>query len=206
MKIQDIFILKDGLPIYHHKQQDSKLKETVDDTLITGFLHAIINFTKETGLGIPTYYITKMIKFSFFEQNDFLFIVCCDPSIPDSRINKLFVKLSSSFLNQIGEQIKSFTVSQIDNIINLILKDLQQKENSLLKPLKEISCNDIYFKEVIPKRHVDNKDNIRNSRRKLFKLIDGKNSIYDLAMHTNSHPLKILSILRSYKKEGIISF
>ncbi|MFX0134905.1 MAG: hypothetical protein ACFFDN_14785 [Candidatus Hodarchaeota archaeon] len=206
MKIQDIFILKDGLPIYHHKQVDSKLRKTVDDTLITGFLSAITNFTKETGLGIPTFYITESIKFSFFEKSELLFIICSEPSLSNSYIDELFLKLSTSILNQIERQPESLNFPQINSVIKQFLNNLQKKDEFLLQPLKKDHHNESYFREIIPKRHIDDKDNIRHNRRKLFKLINGKNSIYDLAMQMDSHPSKILSILRSYQKEGIISF
>lgn len=205
MKIQDIFILKDGLPIYHHKEVDSKLRKTVDDTLITGFLSAITNFTKETGLGIPTFYITESIKFSFYEKSELLFIISSEPMLANSYINELFLKISHIVVKQIEDQTESIDFSTLNSIINQFLKDFNKKDELLLHPLKKSHHNASYFREIIPKRHIDNEDNIRNNRRKLFRLINGKNSIYDLARQMNSHPSKILSILRAYQKEGIIS-
>ncbi|MFX1450082.1 MAG: hypothetical protein ACFFCM_04525 [Promethearchaeota archaeon] len=206
MKIQDIFILKDGLPVYHHKELDSKLRKTVDDSLITGFLSAITNFTKETGLGIPTYYITESIKFSFFEKSDHLFIICSEPTLSNSYIDELFLKLSTSILKEIEIQQDQLNFAHINSLITQFLNNLQKKDEFLLQPVNNPHHDESYFKEIIPKRHIDDKENLRNNRRKLFKLINGKNSIYDLAMQTNSNPSKILSILRAYQKEGIISF
>ncbi len=206
MKIQDIFILKDGLPIYHHKEGNSKLRKSVDDTLITGFLSAITNFTKETGLGIPTFYITESIKFSFFEKSDLLFIISCEPSLANSYIDRLFLKISNVIIKQIEDQKESIDFTPIKSIINQFFNDFKENDGLLLQPFKKTHHKDSYFREIIPKRHIDNEDNIRNNRRKLFRLINGKNSIYDLARHMNSNPSKILSILRAYQKEGIISF
>jgi len=206
MKIQDIFILKDGLPVYHHKELDSKLRKTVDDSLITGFLSAITNFTKETGLGIPTYYITESIKFSFFEKSDHLFIICSEPTLSNSYIDELFLNLSTSIFKEIEIQQDQLNFAHINSLITQFLNNLQKKDEFLLQPVNNPYHDESYFKEIIPKRHIDDKENLRNNRRKLFKLINGKNSIYDLAMQTNSNPSKILSILRTYQKEGIISF
>ena len=49
MKIHDIFILRNGVPIFH-KRQDEKTKN-VDETLLMGFLSAITGFGQEIGLG-----------------------------------------------------------------------------------------------------------------------------------------------------------
>lgn len=198
--------MKDGLPIFHYKQPNIRLRKPVDDTLFAGFLSAIINFTKETGLGVPTFYITDSIKFSFFEQSDLLFIICSKPEFANSCIDELFIKISSLVLNQIKEQITPLNFNDINSAINQFLNDLQKKDELLLQPIKKSHHNERYFREIIPKRHINNDDNIRNNRRKLFRLINGENSIYDLAMQMNSHPSKILSILRAYQKEGIISF
>ncbi|MHA1298145.1 MAG: hypothetical protein ACTSO9_01745 [Candidatus Helarchaeota archaeon] len=205
MNIQDIFILKDGLPVYHYKNKNSKLSKSVDSSLITGFLSAIINFTKETGLGIPTSYNTNTIKFSFFEHSGLFYIICTDPCFLDSQLSRLFKNLSSTFLKNLEELNGKLENAQFQMIVNQVLYDLQKEDNRLLKPLKNEIRNELYFKEIIPKRHIEDKEILRNNRRKLFKLIDGKNSIYDLAIYMNSSPSKILNILRSYQKEGIIS-
>lgn len=206
MRIQDIFVLKEGLPIYHHKEKYSKLKESLDDTLITGFLSAIINFTKETGLGVPIFYVTDSIRFSFFEKSGLLYIISSDPSLPNSYMDELFTKLSSSFLNQVNEESDSLEITQINNFVDQVLNDLGKKYDCLLNSAQKDQPDEHYFREIIPRKYIDDNDNLKDNRRKLFKLIDGKNSIYDLAIQMNSPPSRILSILRSYKKEGIISF
>ncbi|MHA1381207.1 MAG: hypothetical protein ACTSRG_22810 [Candidatus Helarchaeota archaeon] len=206
MRVQEIFILKDGLPLYHYKNKDSKLKKSLDNSLLTGFLSAIINFTKETGLGNPTTYITSSIKFSFFEQSDLFYVVCTDPSFPDSKLIRLYNRLSLSILKVIDDLTEKIDNFQFKIIVNKVLYDLQKDDTNLLKTINENNRNEVYFREIIPKRHIDDKEILINKRRKLFKLINGKNSIYDLAVQMNSSPSKILNILRSYQKEGIISF
>ena len=206
MSIQDIYILRDSLPVYHYKNNDSILKKSLDASLITGFFSAIFSFIKETGLGIPDSFTTNLIKFSFFESSDLLYVICSDSALSNSIVTTFFKQLSASIQRHREAQTKELSNSQFIVIVNELLYLLQRANGRLLKPAQDDKRNEHFFKDLIPKRHIDEKDFMRNNRRKLFKLIDGKNSIYDLALFMNQSPSKILNILRSYQKEGIISF
>ena len=137
MRIQEIYILKNGLALYHYKNNEKILKESLDDSLITGFFSAIISFTRETGLGIPNSFITSCIKFSFFENSELLYIICSDSSIPSSSIETFFRQLSALVERYKEAQTKELSNSQFVVIVNEVLYLLQKSDNRLLKPAQE---------------------------------------------------------------------
>ena len=64
------------------------------------------------------------------------------------------------------------------------------------------------YAELIPQSHMvpEALERLSETRRVLFRLINGTNSIFEIAKVTNQNPRTLLSVLRSYTKSGLISF
>ena len=203
--IHDIFILRNGVPIFH-KRQDTKT-EKIDDTLLMGFLSAITNFGEEIGLGKPFEYVTNEIKFSFYENEDLVYVVCCDQQLDKKFLNDLCRDIANEFVKHVPEVPSSHHLAKFDELVTGMIQTYDEsfEKTREKRILKEKSSN--YFKDMIPRSHY-NGENLQFSgiRRELFKLINGKNSIYEISNKLTENPSKILNILRSYQKEGFISF
>ena len=219
--VQSLYILKNGLPIFHWAYND-KIKgssnvyegKKKDSVLISGFLSAIVSFANEIGIGEPRSYLTKNLKFSFLNENGFLFVVSTEKQISK---NKTF-----EFLNIVSKTfVKLYDVGDIQNFsaINLsgfkdYLFEIITKINSKEIAGAEINKNEISnqkneqnkFKNLIPKCYidVDKTKHLSSSRRALFKLIDGNSSIFKIAEKFNDNPQNIFFTLRPYEKFGYI--
>ncbi|NHI92582.1 MAG: hypothetical protein EAX96_08770 [Candidatus Lokiarchaeota archaeon] len=208
MEIHDVFILRNGVPIYH-KRQDEKTKE-VDETLLMGFLSAITGFGEEIGLGKAFEYVTNEIKFSFYENSGLVYIICCDLQVQNEFLHYLSSNIANKYIERMPEIPSSKNMQDFDRLVSAVIKECI---NAYIKPEQEKEeeiiemCNDDRYATLVPKCHF-NGDTFKFSgiRRELFKLINGKNSIQDISNNLTENPNKILNILRSYQKEGFISF
>lgn len=205
MEIRDVFILKNGVPIYHKKLAESNLKR--DETLAVGFLSAISAFAMELGAGPPRVYATQTSRFSFLERENYSFIVYSDDDITEDQVTNLSKMLSESFLQAIKEDLEISRLSAFDECVASLINKFYQTNTAPSEVRKEAIQYLKEIRRIIPKVHVKHERiALTEQRRNLFKLIDGKNSVYEIALRLNEKPHKILNVLRSYKKEGRISF
>ncbi|MHA1145940.1 MAG: hypothetical protein ACTSRW_14455 [Candidatus Helarchaeota archaeon] len=205
MEIRDIFILKEGIPIYHKKQPESNLRK--DETLTMGFLSALTSFAMEIGAGVPRLYATDTARFTFFERDDHLFIVYSDLDITNEQILDFSRKLSDAFFKSFNGRLTGTTLPVFDDYTSALLTEFYQTNKPPSRVKLEESRYMMEMKQLVPKIHVEEEQlRLTTQRRKLFKLIDGKNSVYEIANQLNENPQRVLSILRSYKKEGAVTF
>ena len=208
MEIHDIFILRNGVPIYH-KRQDEKTRN-VDETLLMGFLSAITGFGQEIGLGKAFEYVTNEVKFSFYENKELVYIICCDIRIENEFLHFLSSNIADKYKERMPDIPSSSNLKEFDRLVSAVVKDCIAAYN---QPVEEeiepvvVKLPEERFKSLIPKCHY-NGDTFKFTgiRRELFKMINGKNSIEDISNNLTENPNKILNILRSYQKEGYISF
>ncbi|MHA1131415.1 MAG: hypothetical protein ACTSQI_12445 [Candidatus Helarchaeota archaeon] len=213
-EIYNLFILKDGIPIFHvnpvrallENNQTTEVKpDTLDSALIAGFLSAIAGFAYEIGVGAPITYETTKMKFSFLAKNDFLFILGTQ-DVESTDIQEILQKIANNFLDMIlrdelNPKIADF--SPFNEQIKQIMSGFIRKYDLL----RESHLIEEYIR-LVPHSHIvpETLEKLSETRRLLFKLIDGTNSIFKIAEATNKHPRELLSILRSYSKSGIITF
>ena len=208
MTIHDIFILRNGVPIYH-KRQDEKTK-TVDETLLMGFLSAITGFGQEIGLGKAFEYVTNEVKFSFYETKELVYIICCGLNVENEFLRFLSSNIANKYKERMPEVPSLKHLQEFDRIVSGVIKasieaykkPIEEKEEEIMVKLPPER-----FKNLIPKCHYHGDTfKFTGIRRELFKMINGKNSIQDISNRLTENPNKILNILRSYQKEGYISF
>ena len=101
-------------------------------------------------------------------------------------------------------------LKEFDRIVSGIIKSSIESYNQPEEEKQEVIPINLppeRFKNLVPKCHY-NGDTFKFTgiRRELFKMINGKNSIQDISNNLTENPNKILNILRSYQKEGYISF
>lgn len=211
--IHNIFILKDGVPVFHVNpisnliQVGQKLEiknKALDSALIAGFLSAIASFAGEIGVGMPKKYETDELKFSFLVRSDFLFILGTS-GIEDNEIQDLMAEVAGKFLGMISQDnlnVKVADLSPFNETLREILTIYMQKSPALqnLQPSED-------FTHLIPHSHMvpEAIEKLTETRRLLFKLINGANSVYEIAKNTNQDPRALLSLLRSYSKNGMIT-
>ncbi len=206
MEIHDVFIIKNGVPIYH-KRHDEKTQK-IDDTLLMGFLSAITGFGEEIGLGKPFEYNIEAVKFSFYENSDLMYVLCTNHEVEKKFINFLTKTIANNFIQQVPDVRNMQYLSLFDKHLPKIIENCYNTYENKVKPKQEVKVEkDDFFRQMIPKSHY-NGDNIAFSgiRRELFKLINGKNSIHEISTSLTENPNKVLKILRAYQKEGFISF
>ncbi|HUX99928.1 MAG TPA: hypothetical protein VMV49_10280 [Candidatus Deferrimicrobium sp.] len=211
--IHNIFILKDGIPVFHVNpvreliQNDQNLEsktKNLDSALIAGFLSAIASFAMEIGIGIPITYETSEMKFSFLSQSDFLFILGSS-NVIDDELQSIIKKVADEFVAMIlrgNLNVKTSDFSPFNEILTQILAGYIRKYD-LLEESRLIE----EYVQLIPQSHIipETLEKLSETRRALFKLIDGEHSIYDISQVTKQHPRDLLSVLRSYTKSGLIS-
>jgi hypothetical protein len=211
--IHNIFILKDGIPVFHVNpiekliQIGQKLElssKVLDSALISGFLSAIASFAGEIGVGTPKKYETEDIKFSFLVQNDFLFIVGTT-DIQDNEIQEVLAEVAEKFLGMISQDnlnVKVADLSPFNDLLKEILTNYVQKHNSLQESyVAEEFTHLIPHSQLVP----EVLEKLSDTRRLLFKFINGTNTVYEIAKSTNQDPRTLLSLLRSYSKSGLIT-
>jgi hypothetical protein len=211
--IHNIFILKDGVPVFHVNPISNLIQvgqalemanKVLDSALIAGFLSAIASFAGEIGVGAPKKYETDEIKFSFLVQSDFLFIIGTS-GIEDKEIQDLIAEVAGKFLGMLIQNnlnVKVSDLSPFNEILREILTIYMQKSSAVQDlPLSED------FTHIIPHSHMvpEAVERLSETRRLLFKLINGANSVYEIAKNTNQDPRTLLSLLRSYSKNGMIT-
>ncbi len=213
-EIQNVFILKDGIPIFHVNpitklidmdvKVESKTKN-MDSALIAGFLSAIASFASEIGIGNPITYETSEMKFSFLTQNDFLFILGTT-NLQESDIQLLLKDIAQKFLDMIVLEKINPKIADLSPF-NLKMKEILLPYVQKLNLLKEPALPEKYV-QLVPQSHIvpDALEKLSETRRFLFKLINGANSISDIAKATQLDPHTLFSILRSYTKNGLITF
>lgn len=211
--IHNIFILRDGIPVFHVNPIDKLIQigeklelsnKVLDSALLSGFLSAMASFAGEIGVGSPKKYETDEIKFSFLVQNDFLFIVGTT-DIPDDEIQELLAEVAEKFLEMISQNnlnVKVADLSPFNNFLREILTNYVQKHNLLQESYVAEE-----FTHIIPHSDLapEALEKLTETRRLLFKFINGSNSIYEIAKSTNQDPRNLLSLLRSYSKNGLVT-
>lgn len=213
-EIHNVFILKDGIPIFHvnpvrklidnEYRAEDKVKK-MDSALVAGFLSAIASFANEIGVGTPVTYKTEEMKFSFLSQNDLLFILG-STDVQENDIEAILLNISERFVEMIlrdnlhltTSDLSPFNKTIIEILSGYILKFDLLQESRLIEE----------YAELVPQSHMvpEALERLSETRRILFKLIDGSNSIYEIAQVTKQDPRMLLSVLRSYTKSGKISF
>ncbi len=213
-EIHNLFIMKDGIPIFHVNpvrkliQEDSVSEnktETLDSALIAGFLSAIAGFAYEIGVGAPVTYETNKMKFSFLTENDFLFILGTN-NVEDVDIEAILQNTVKEFLgmilrDELNPKIADFSPFN-ENLKNILTGYIRKYDI-----LKESHLIGEYVR-LVPQSHIvpETLEKLSETRRLLFKQIDGTNSVFKIAEATNRSPRELLSILRSYSKSGLITF
>jgi len=211
--IHNIFILKDGIPVFHVNPIDKLIQigqklelssKVLDSALISGFLSAIASFAGEIGVGAPKKYETDEIKFSFLVRNDLLFIVGTT-DLQDNEIEEVLVEVAEKFLGMIAQEnlnVKVADLSPFNDLLREILINYVQKHNILVESnVAEEFTHLIPHSQLVPEAL----EKLSETRRLLFKYINGSNSIYEIAKSTNQDPKALLSLLRSYSKSGLVT-
>jgi hypothetical protein len=211
--IHNIFILKDGIPVFHVNPIDKLIQigqklelssKVLDSALISGFLSAIASFAGEIGVGAPKKYETDEIKFSFLVRNDLLFIVGTT-DLQDNEIEEVLVEVAEKFLGMIAQEnlnVKVADLSPFNDLLREILINYVQKHNILVESnVAEEFTRLIPHSQLVPEAL----EKLSETRRLLFKYINGSNSIYEIAKSTNQDPKALLSLLRSYSKSGLVT-
>lgn len=213
-EIHNVFVLKDGIPVFHvnpvknliHKTEEveERAKE-MDSALVAGFLSAIASFACEIGIGAPISYITEEMVFSFLSKNDILFILGTT-DVQANDIQKILHEIAEKFVELVIRENLKITVANLAPFKEILREILAGYVNQydLLQESHLIQ----EFAELIPQSHIGREtlERLTEARRMLFKLIDGTNSIYEIARVTKQDPRTLLSVLRSYKKTGQVSF
>jgi hypothetical protein len=211
--IHNIFILKDGVPVFHVNPISNLIQvgqpleianKVLDSALIAGFLSAIASFAGEIGVGSPKKYETDEIKFSFLVRSDFLFIIGTS-GFEDKEIQDLIAEVAEKFLGMISQNnlnVKVSDLSPFNEILHEILTIYMQKS-----PVGQDLSLSEDFAHIIPHSHIipEALEKLSETRRLLFKLINGANSVYEIAKNTNQDPRALLSLLRTYSKNGMIT-
>ncbi|MHA1264107.1 MAG: hypothetical protein ACTSRS_02630 [Candidatus Helarchaeota archaeon] len=213
-KIHNVFILKDGIPIFHvnpvanlieTNAREEKSETNMDSALVAGFLSAIASFATEIGIGVPKRYITELMEFSFLSYNDILFILGTT-GVDENEVEEILQEIAEKFVEMVIRDNLKITVANLSpfkKILREILAGYIHKYNLLQESflIKQ-------FAELIPQSHIGSEalKRLTETRRMLFKMIDGNNSIYEIAKATKQDPRMLLSVLRSYTKSGQISF
>jgi len=211
--IHNIFILKDGIPIFHVNPIDKLIRigqklelcsKILDSALISGFLSAIASFAGEIGVGASRKYETDEIKFSFLARNDLLFILGTT-DIQDDEIEEVLAEVADKFLDMISQNnlnVKVADLSSFNELLREILMNYVQKHNQLQEShVAEEFAHLIPHSQLVPEAL----EKLSETRRLLFKFINGSNSVYEIAKSTNQDPRMLLSLLRSYSKSGMIT-
>lgn len=213
-EIHNIFILKDGVPVFHVNpisnlieivQKTETANKTLDSALIAGFLSAIASFASEIGVGMPRKYETDEIIFSFLARNDLLFIIGTS-GMDNNEIHDLMAKVAEKFLTMISQDNLDIKISDLSPF-NEILRDILTPYVQTKMNLSEAPSTED-FTRIIPQSYMvpEALEKLSETRRLLFKLIDGANSISEIAKNTNQDPRALMSLLRSYSKTGLITF
>lgn len=214
VEIHSVFILKDGVPIFDANPVRNLIQDTqniesktknMDSVLIAGFLSAIASFAKEIGIGNPITYKTNEMKFSFLFQNDFLFILGTT-DVEKRLIQEILKKIAKNFLGMILRENIDPKTGDL-SLFNQILKEILTGYIRKFDLMKESYLIEKYA-QLIPHSYIvpETLEKLSETRRILFKLINGTNSIFEIAEATNQHPRELLKILRSYSKSGLITF
>ena len=213
-EIHNVFILKDGIPVFHvnpvrelvlndHKAEGKA--KNLDSALVAGFLSAIASFANEIGIGTPLTYKTEEMKFSFLSESDMLFILGTT-NVQESEIKTILNDIAEKFVGMISHDNLNVTIANLkpfNDVLKGILLEYVEKHD-LIQESRLIE----EYAELIPESHIvpETLKKLSNTRRVLFKLMNGTNSIYDIAKMTKQDPRALLSVLRSYKKSGLVSF
>ncbi|MBD3227074.1 MAG: hypothetical protein GF329_02715 [Candidatus Lokiarchaeota archaeon] len=216
--VHSVYILKDGVPIFHWsyaKEHGKDLEvDTKDSALISGFLSAIVNFANEMGVGEPKSYLTNDLKFSFLNKKDFLFVILVDKDISDEKtfdflniVSKTFIKLYDvgDFKNVSAINFDGFKDYLFEIITKVNSKEITEQEINEKEIIENQNIQE-RFKKLVPKCYIDveKTERISSARRALFKLIDGSSSIYKIAQKINDTPQNLFYTLRPYEKFGYI--
>lgn len=213
-EIHNIFILKDGIPIFHvnpvrrlilSDREVTGKPKGMDSALMAGFLSAIASFAIEIGIGNPITYQTEEMKFSFLSQNDLLFIMGTT-EVRECDIKDILREISEKFIKMVLRDNLHLTTSDLSPF-NQIVKDLLSGYILKFDLMQESRLIEEYA-ELVPQSHIvpEALKRLSETRRILFKLMDGCNTVYEIAKETNQDPRMLLSVLRSYTKNGLVTF
>ncbi len=212
-EIHNVFILKDGIPIFHvnpvrkliqkDHQVECKTKE-MDSALVAGFLSAIASFANEIGIGTPVAYKTEIMDFSFLSQNDLLLILG-STDVQETDVKSILIQISDSFVEMVLRDNLHLTSSDLSPF-NQVVKEILSGYLLKFDLMQESQLIEEYA-ELVPQSHIvpEALERLSEARRVLFKLINGSNSIFEIAQVTNQDPRNLLSVLRSYTKSGFVS-
>jgi hypothetical protein len=217
--VRQLYILKDGVPIFHWSYDEengdsSNISEKKDTALVSGFLSAIVNFANEMGIGKSRSYLTNDKKFSFLSKKDFLFVILVDKQNSDDKtfeflniVSKTFIKVYDvgDFHNLSAINLNDFKNYLLEIITKLNSKDITDEDVNEEELIKDAYKRNEY-KNMVPKCYIDleKTHHLSSSRRSLFKLIDGSNSIFKIAEEMNQSPQDIFFTLKPYEKFGYV--
>ncbi|MBD3353556.1 MAG: hypothetical protein GF364_18880 [Candidatus Lokiarchaeota archaeon] len=197
--LHNLYILRDGLPIFIKIRKDIKMHNTSNDvdmqnedkvTMISGFFSAINSFAQTIGnFGDMREIKMNQIKFSFYrrkekEYDSLLFVGASNIEIPHRIIEKCLDQISSKFVARFPNSIKKHWngKTEVYKVFEQELEDIIAKRSKMFYNSQERIESDMYKESEVFK---NNRDRLMNkyiaNKIKLANLRDTnqKNMVFD---------------------------
>lgn len=153
--LNNLYILKDGLPIYINKNQSdsSKNSQNIDDdqiTMMSGFFSAINSFAMTIGnFGSMKELKMNNVKFSFYKPDNIktdslLFVGSSDTETNTKTLESLLSKISSEFLRKYPYTIenrwdgRTEPFNDFNSEIEKLIKEEKVSDNSSTSEIHEL--------------------------------------------------------------------
>jgi len=229
--IDNIYILKNGLPIYVDTLSN-KNKNFINDqnfdsedniTMISGFFSALNSFANTLGdFGNMKEIKLKNVKFTFYipdeaKNSNLMLISKSDSNTPENLINTLLNRISSKFIRKFPSILKkewngrSEIFQTFKKELNEILNEINNNNTSLSNQdlsNHSLTTTNTYYK-LIPQRNCQNDQSILEYLSgeipiKIFNEINGFNTISNIAEKIGVSTEKVWLFCKSFLKQGLI--
>ncbi|MFX0101593.1 MAG: hypothetical protein ACFFCS_18605 [Candidatus Hodarchaeota archaeon] len=209
--LKSIYILRDGLPVFHREFSPHLRQGEENEMLVSGFLSALVSFMKDMKeFGEMKELMTSSnLKFSFLPIESLVFVACTNGNLNQGVIERFLRSISMKFLHLYQTRLSSTRVinprkyDAFESIIQREMLSNMLRENSNQSPSVDIRSGIPAL--LVPPESIQHEFYFKGDlAERILPHINGENNVESISRVSGVEVYKVHAFLKYLVKIGIV--